>query len=151
MIPSFNHCRKHKPYIYDGNLKIKCNNSKNARRRWKASGGCRSGTAFDAIWQAEKDVKEYVKLCKAQREEKDPETGSTVKNRDLARFHIFRQKVTCRKLVVDGNAASEGDLLYCWKMHISDLAKSKLNANRAERRVESNLHARSFDYNDLVL
>ena len=106
-IPAFNLRKKRKPYINDANLKMKCNTSKStsAWRQWKASGGSRSGAAFDAMRQAKKDVKEYVKLCRAREERKKIQKQDQLfKNRDPARFHIPRQKATCRKLVVDGNS-----------------------------------------------
>ena len=132
---------------------MKCITSKSAWRRWKASGGSRSGAAFDAMRQAKKDVKEYVKLCRAREERKKIQKQDQLfKNLDPARFHIPRQKAACRKLVVDGNAVTcEVDLLNCWKAHISELAKSKLDANSAESRVESDFYARSFGHNDQVL
>ena len=103
--------------------------------------------------QAKKDVKEYVKQCRAREERKKIQKQDQLfKSRDPARFHIPRQKATCRKLVVDGNTVTcEVDLLDCWKAHFSELAKSKLDANSAENRVESDLHARSFGHNDQVL
>ena len=54
----------------------------------------------------------------------------------------------CGKLVVDadGNTVSrEVDLLDCWKVHFSELAKSKLDANSAESRVQSNHNNQVFD------
>ena len=73
------------------------------------------------------------------------------KNKDPAWFHIPRQKTTCKKLVVDGNTMnSEAELLDCWEAHFSNLARSKLEINSDESRVESDLHAYSFGYNDQV-
>ena len=103
--------------------------------------------------QAKNDVKEYFNQCRAREERKKIQKQDQLfKNRDPAHFHIPRQKATCRKLVVDGNAVTcKVHLLDCWKAHFFELTKSKLDANSAKSRVESDLHARSFGHNDQVL
>ena len=51
-IPAINYRKKRKPYFKDSNLKLKRNISKLAWKRWKDSGGPRTGAVFEAMRQA---------------------------------------------------------------------------------------------------
>ena len=148
-IPAVQPRKPKKRFINDQTLKMKCQASKSAWRRWRDRGRPKSGPLHTSMKSTKSEVKAYVKQCRAREERaRTQRQDQLFKDKDLARFNRLRRKITCQKLAVDGKIISDKtELLECWKAHFTSLAKSQPHCCEST----PSLNARSFGHDDQIL
>ena len=118
-LPFFRPRRQKKKYVNDASLHEMCCASKAAWVIWR-NGGCpQSGPMYELMPQRKKDVRSYVRSCRAREERSRlQERDRLFCDRDSRRFFIPRNNTSGRKLVVDDKVVSdEHELLNCWANH----------------------------------
>ena len=141
-----------KRYINDSTLKTKCKASKCAWFRWKDAGKPRAGPLFQSMLSTKKNVKTYVRKCRAKVERARIQSRNQMfRERHPARFHCPRRNVSCQKLAVNGQIVTDKPtLLRCWKDHFESLSKSRTLSECSSTCISS-LLAKSYSLRDEVL
>ena len=143
--------RQKKKYVNDASLHEMCRASKAAWVIWKNGGRPQSGPMYELMRQRKKDVRSYVRSCRAREERSRlQERDRLFRDCDSRRFFIPRNNTSGRKLVVDDKVVSdEHELPNCWANHFMNLSSSHLTS--VDSADIQQLYAQSFGYpNDIL-
>ena len=119
-----------KSYIRDQALSLLCHQNRLARSKWIACGRPLSGSLYEDMKSAKKEMKSHLTRCRAREERKILQRRDALfRNGDIRRFKKPRESKFDGSRIRDGDSllTNMADVLASWEHHFRDLGSSRLS------------------------